>query len=267
MVEDAEGVSVSGKRIYVADDTSHSIFMLDRRTGTVVKSVSTEPFPASLYKAPGPEGLDVIPYKGKNALLLSDDDGRSLFTLSQEKDSVGHVLHHQNTSVIGAVEGVEQIGNQLILAAGHNKLYRAGADELQKGAESIALTFNGFGRHIAGVGADETETRAFATLSGYTGKSNAKIRNHKSAFFEMDPTLKEVRGFWHLGPFSNDPRGISSVDGLIYIADGKSDFEDEQTREMNRGGIKVIVFVLEDNPQVLNETLAFLPVRYDAKAK
>ena len=83
----------------------------------------------------------------------------------------------------------------------------------------------------------------------------------------MDPTLKEVRGFWHLGPFSNDPRGISSVDGLIYIADGKSDFEDEQTREMNRGGIKVLVFLLEDNPQVLNEALVFLPVRYDAKAK
>ncbi|MCK4830957.1 right-handed parallel beta-helix repeat-containing protein, partial [bacterium] len=62
MVKDAEGVTVFGNRIYVADDTSHSIFMLDRCTAAVVKAVSTDPFSGGSHKALGPEGLDVIPY-------------------------------------------------------------------------------------------------------------------------------------------------------------------------------------------------------------
>jgi hypothetical protein len=264
MVEDAEGVSILGGRVYVADDTSRSIFVLDRHTGATVDVFSTYPFPGSTYKAPGPEGLDIIPYKGRDALLLADDDGRSLFTLSLAKEHYGHVLDRQVTSFIGAAEGCEQIGSQLILAAGGNRLHCVGAEELVKGAESVTLTFNDFGSHIAGVGADETGTRVFVTLSGYRWKGSSKTRNHRSAFFEMDPTLTEVRAFWHLGPFSNDPRGISSADGLIYVADGRSDFEDEQTGEINRGGIKVLVFLLEDSPEVLNKALSFLPIRYEA---
>ncbi len=265
MVRDAEGVLVFGNRIYVADDEARAIFVLDRRTGAVVKAASTYPFPGGSYRAPGPEGLDVVPYKGKNALLLSDDEGMLLFTLSLEKDSFGHVFHRQDTSAIGKVEGIEQIGNQLILAADHNKLYRREAEDLQKGEEPIALTFEEFGSHIAGVGADKTVSHVFATLSGYGTEGTAGRRNHKGALFEIDPKLKKVHGFWHLGPFSNDPRGVSLSDGLVYVADGKSDFKDAETGEMNRGGIKVFVFLLDDSWKVLNKALPLLPVRYDVK--
>ena len=266
IVRDVEGVLVFGNRIYVADDEARAIFVLDRRTGAVVKAASTNPFPGGSYKAPGPEGLDIVPYKGMDALLLSDDDGTSLFTLSLAKDSFGQVFRRQDTSAIGKVEGVERIGNQLILAAGHNKLYRRGAEDLQKGEEPITLTFEDFGSHIAGVGADKTGSRVFVTLSGYGTKDTAVRRNHKSTLFEIDPKLKKLYGFWHLGPFSNDPRGVSLSDGLIYIADGKSDFKDKETGEMNRGGIKVFVFLLDDNWKALNKALPLLPVRYDVKA-
>jgi hypothetical protein len=34
---------------------------------------------------------------------------------------------------------------------------------------------------------------------------------------------------------------------------------------MNRGGIKVFVFLLDDNWKALNKALPLLPVRYDVK--
>jgi hypothetical protein len=81
----------------------------------------------------------------------------------------------------------------------------------------------------------------------------------------MDSDLQIVRRFWHLGPFSNDPRGIAALDGLIYVADGRSDFVDKDTGEMNRGGLKVFVFMLEDDFSTLEEILPVLPVRKSAR--
>ena len=256
MLRDAEGVTVSGDRVYVTDDDSHAIYVLDRRTGQVTDTISTQPFPESEFDAPGPEGLDIV---DGNTLLLADDDGRSLYSLSLNYETFGQVIQRQNTNSIGAVEGVERIGEQLLLASGSNKLYSADTG-LQTWEEPVNIGFAGFGSHIAGVGADEAlRPRVFATLSAYVKDQN--WRNHTSAFFEIDQDLREVVGFWHLGPFSNDPRGIAAQDGLIYVADGRSNFVDKDTGEMNRGGQKVFVFMLEDDSAALEKILHLLPVR------
>ena len=82
-----------------------------------------------------------------------------------------------------------------------------------------------------------------------------------SAFFETDPDVTSIRRFWHLGPFSEDPRGIAVSDGLVYVADGRSPFRDADTGEMNRGGRKVFVFLLDDDASALHRALSVLPVR------
>jgi len=77
----------------------------------------------------------------------------------------------------------------------------------------------------------------------------------------MDPALTEIRRFWHLGPFSNDPHGIAAADGLVYLADDRDYFTDTETGEENRGGTKVFIFLPEDNPIALYDALPFLPLR------
>ena len=263
MLQDAEGVTVSQDRVYVADDDSHKIYVLDKRTGNVVNAISTQPFPESTLSAPGPEGLDMV---DGNTLLLADDDGRSLYSLSLSSEAFGQVTHRQDTTSIGAVEGVESSGGRLLLASGTNKLYSVNAD-MKALKEPVKIGFEGFGSHIAGIGIDTTHQplsnadypHVFATLSAYVKDQN--WRNHRSGFFAMDPDLNEIREFWHLGPFSNDPRGIAVLNGLIYVADGRSNFLDKETGEMNRGGQKVFVFMPEDDGRLLEEVLPELPVR------
>ncbi len=253
MCRDAEGVTVSEDRIYVADDNSHAIYALDRRTGQVIDAASTQPFLGSTLNAPGPEGLDLA---GGGALLLADDDGRSLYSLSLNPDSFGAILRRKNTDSIGAVEGMEKLGERILLASGNNKIHSVDA-ELRPLDTPVSLSFEGFGSHIAGIGADDS--RIFATLSAYVANQN--WRNHASGFFEIDPDSREINGFWHLGPFSNDPRGIAVLDGLIYVADGRGDFVDKDTGEMNRGGLKVFAFMLEDDFKRLEGLLSVLPIR------
>lgn len=262
MVADAEGVAVSNAFVFVADDNNRTVYVLDRRTGQVARSFSTAPFPRSDYEAPGPEGLDVIKEDDGEALLLSDDDGRGLYTLSLQDETFGQVLRRQDTAAIGPVEGVEMVGGLLVAAANRTKLYQIRSDDFSLAGSPVEVGVQGFGAHIAGAGASEANDRLFITVSGYAGLDQ-KFRNHQSAFVELDSELEAVRGFWHLGPFSNDPRGIALLDGLVYVADGRSDFTDEQTGEVNRGGIKVFVFLIEDDPEALRRVLRLLPLRRD----
>ena len=53
----------------------------------------------------------------------------------------------------------------------------------------------------------------------------------------------------------------AAQDGLIYIADGRSNFVDRNTGETNRGGQKVFAFMLEDDISALENMLQVLPVR------
>ncbi|MFC1508387.1 right-handed parallel beta-helix repeat-containing protein [Candidatus Omnitrophota bacterium] len=259
MLSDAEGVTVSGERVFVADDNSRAVFMLDRKTGRIVKTIPTAPFPASDKEAPGPEGMDVVRENGKDRLLLADDDGVSLYELSLSESTFGRILRHRETTAIGKAEGVERIGDRLIFTAGQNKIFDVSSDDLSHVTAVRTIKCKELGHHIAGVGVDESGSRVFLTLSGYNSAKH--IRNHKGGFFDMDWSSGKIQTLWHLGPFSNDPRGISVADGLVYVVDGRSDFEDTETGEMNRGGIKVSVFMLEDDAKVLEGKLDVLPVR------
>ncbi|MBN2307787.1 MAG: hypothetical protein JXR94_02380, partial [Candidatus Hydrogenedentes bacterium] len=176
---------------------------------------------------------------------------------SLDDDTFGEVLTRRDASAIGSVEGAEAVGGGLLLNAGD--LHRTAMDLAPEGP-AVALAFDGFGKHIAGVGETGRRGAVLVTVSGYR-YAPPKQRNHISGFAELSPRLDRVRGFWHLGPFSNDPRGVSVSDGLVYIADGRAPFTDERTGEENRGGIKVLIFLTENNPKALLRALPLLPVR------
>ena len=53
------------------------------------------------------------------------------------------------------------------------------------------------------------------------------------------------------------------ADGLIYVVDGRSPFVDIDTGEKNRNGQKIFVFMLEDDPTLLDRSVAVLPFRWD----
>lgn len=88
-------------------------------------------------------------------------------------------------------------------------------------------------------------------------------RTHDTAFIELSPALDRVLGFYHLGPFAGDCRGILMSDGLIYVADGRSPFVDIQTGEKHRNGQKIFVFMLEDDPKLLQRSVSVLPLRWE----
>ena len=248
MLSDAEGVTVVGDEVAVADDNMKAVYFLDAQTGRVNRVVPASPFPGGEEAARGPEGLSLVPYENRDALLLADDYGESLWTLSLAASDFGQVLLRQQTEAIGQVEGVEMFGNRMVLAR-RPDILEINPVNVEQVVRRARVSFDGFGDHIAGIGYDREGSRIFASLSGYTGASQ-KYRNHRSAFFTLDSDISEVTGFWHLGPFSNDPRGIAFSNGLVYIADGRAPFEDEKTGEMNRGGIKVLVFALDQLPEL-----------------
>jgi len=233
--------------------------VLDRATGRVERRISTRPFPGDTREAPGPEGLAFVQRNGAERLLLSDDDGRRLWELSLDEATFGQAVGETLTEQVGPVEGIEPVGDRFILASEVFSLLAVSQFSLKPIGPPFRPVFEGFGQHIAGVGLDAAANRLFATLSGY--RANVNIRNHQGAFFELDRELQEIRALWHLGPFSNDPRGIAVADGLIYLVDGRSDFVDRDTKEENRGGIKCFVFLLRNDPELVAHALPFLPVR------
>ncbi len=250
---------MSAGRLFVADDNNRSVHVLSRKTGEVIRSIPTAPFPDGGEEAHGAEGLALT---CDDALLLADDYGRALFELTLDDTALGRVTRRRSTEAIGPVEGIEQLGDHLIAAVNRSRLYTLDSKTLEPLAPPVELRVEAFGEHIAGVGGDVASERVFVTLSAYTG-SDQKWRNQSSAFAELKPRLSRVNSLWHLGPFSNDPRGIALDDGLVYVADGRGTFTDERTGEINRGGIKVLVFTLDSRPKNLARVLPHLPIRQD----
>jgi len=254
---DLEGVTVSKDAVYLADDNNYQIYQLDRLTGKVVGSIPTKPFPNFDDTASGPEGLDI---DGPDTLLLADDYGYSIHEISLNEATFGHRLIRRSTEAIGEVEGVEKVGERLLLATNRNEIHEVNAETMERTAPPVQITVEGLGGHVAGVGFDDATGRVFVTDSAYTG-GDQKWRNNQSAFLALDSELKTVTGIWRLGPFSNDPRGIALADGLIYVADGRSDCTDARTGENYRGGIKVFVFLEDGGPGRIDQVLPLLPVR------
>ena len=259
MASDLEGVVVSDGKVFAADDNNRAIYVLNRYNGEVIRSISTNPFPDSSYSAPGPEGLDIVARPGENSLLLADDDGTSLYFINLNEGAFGGIEKRIDTSSVGKLEGIEMLDTAIVGVAG-TKIYPFVTGKPDDIAEPLTVVCEGFGTHIAGVGAGPGDTELYFTLSGYV-KSNANRRNFMGAFFAMNRSFNKIRCLWHLGPFSNDPRGIALADGLVYVADGKSDFSDEEKGEMNRGGIKVFVFLRENDPAEVVRSMSLLPVR------
>ena len=234
MAQDGEGITVLGDRVYVADDNAHAVHVLDRRTGIEVAGIPTTPLPGGKHEAKGPEGLDTGNDDGIR-LYLSDDDAPALFALSLRDDSYGEVLAHRSLASLGVVEGIERISDTVTYyATDHDHIVRTTAFSTYTVPvglpESFRISIEGFGGHIAGVGADDDGRRIYCTLSGYA-QNNANRRNHLGGFFTTDSDITRIDGMWHLGPFSNDPRGVAVDNGLVYVIDGKSDFVDEETGE------------------------------------
>ena len=263
-LHDAEGVTVTPSEVIVADDETRAIYFLDRSTGRTERIIRTAPFADGLTTAKGPEGLDVISHNGQEAILLADDDGLSLFTLSVSSDGGNDVsiIRQQSTEHIGRVEGVEQTRDGRLLVTLDDGLMLIDGESLSPISEKVGISFAGFGDHIAGVGVDEQTLRVYATLSAH--KPGVNYRTHGNAFCVLDAELQRVEEFWHLGPFDEDPRGISVRDGLVYVVDGGKDFTDETTNEYNRNGIKVYVFLLDSSQEALDQVLPSLPLRRDA---
>ena len=127
--------------------------------------------------------------------------------------------------------------------------------------QTVWFAFNhGFGGRVTGIGSNETEQRLFATLLPDTFPDT---RTHDTALIAFSPELDRVLGFYHLGPFAGDCRGVLMADSLVYIVDGRSPFVDTKTGEKNRNGQNFFVFMLEDDATLLDRTVEILPLRWD----
>jgi len=263
---DCEGLALHGNRLFVVDDDGfHGIYVLDRRTMQVVTAIPSNPFPGAgptsgVPGAPGPEGLDSASIGDQTVLMVSEDVGRALFTLSLDPASYGHVLDVASFASVGNGEGVEVFDDRYLLGNAEG-LHEVDRQTHKRIGDAVKLTFeHSFGGRVTGISSNETDERLFATI---LPDAFPKKRTHDTAFIEVSPELDQVLGFYHLGPFSGDCRGILMADGLIYLVDGRSPFVDIETGEKNRNGQKVFVFMLEDDAKLLDRSVALLPLRWD----
>ncbi|MCP4640401.1 MAG: right-handed parallel beta-helix repeat-containing protein [bacterium] len=262
MMKDGEAVAVSGDRIYVSDDNSRAVFELDRRTGCVTRTIPVNPIPGSEAMGKGPEGLDLVMEDGKPVMLLADDTTECVYALDLAGDPFGKLLRSQDAKVLGSVEGFETVDDDTVAALVRSALVICKRHSLAPTREPIAATFGTLGGHVAGVGMDDATGTLYITSSGLRFNPLMR-RNYASVLAELEPDLSAVKAAWHLGPFSNDPRGVAVSDNLVYVSDGRDPFVDDRTGEENRGGIKVFVFLREDDPEALEKALPLLPIRRD----
>ena len=250
VARDLEGVTVDGSHIYLADDDFPGVHVVDRKTSRVVRTIPARPLPGGEMEAKRPEGLSLYDHDGTPALLLAADDGDTLFTLDRRPDSLGAVLAHESASQIAHYpEGVEWLNGTLYFAHG-SKLLTA-LDKERKPLPGFPVSYvpEGFGGHLAGVGSDGE--RLLVTLAAYAGK---RVHTQFSLILAIDPTTGDPVEAWHI-PYTNDPRGIACADGIVYVADGMSPFDDPDTGVKTSPGIRVVLFCLGDPAHVGPESL------------
>jgi len=263
---DCEGVAVTDQHVYVVDDDAKTIYQLDRLTGARVGQIPLAPIPGSDHHAEGPEGLSIVKDSPTPSMWVGDDDGRALYQLSLEPNTFGHLLRQIDTSNLGAFEGVAWREQDILTTRSRGLMVFT---DLQEPMPRFAkLSTDAFGSHVAGVGVNHDNDRVFATTNGYGGVDQT-WRNHRSGLYELTPDLTKAIRLWHLGPFSDDARGVDVHKGLVYVACGRQQYTSSRTGEIVRNGEKVFVFLLDrrrdlaegfDSPSV-QAALPHLPLR------
>ncbi len=258
--KDLEGVAVVGRRLLVADDDGHAILNVDLDTCHVVDSTATLPFAGTETECVGPEGLCLVEREGRQYMALSDDATNNVHLLDWRDGRIGALAATLDVGKIATrAEDVEFALGRIYLPFRYQYLAAGDVATLQPLAGfPVRYKFGDPPGHVAGVGFGDG--KLWLTSAGYRGR-NDRRHNERSLFFSADPNTGRVLGLWHLGPFSNDPRGIAFDQGLIYIADGMSPYQDSETGETERPGIKVFVFAPQATADNIDRFLSNLPRR------
>jgi len=236
---DLEGIAIDDRYIYLADDDTPGIHVVERSTCHLVKTLPTEPFMQSDVTCRGCEGLSLTTYRGKPALLLSDDDGSRLFTLEKTGGRMGAILSQEDTSRYAySPEGIELVGDTTYLACGFNSIVAVDANGQLLPGYPIRYEAEGYGKHIAGVGYGGE--RLLLTASAYGERRHTQY----SLLIAVDPESGAPQEAWHI-PYSNDPRGVAYADGMAYVVDGMAPFVDPDTGERFAPGIRILLFALQ----------------------
>jgi hypothetical protein len=245
--KDLEGIAIDGQYIYLADDSTPAIHVVERDTCRLVNSVETDPFPGSEVVCKGVEGLALATHGENPALLVADDEDSRLFTLDRAPANLGAILAQESTRryVHGAgAEGVELIGEALYFACKSDRIVAVDSDRQLLPGYPVSYMAQGFGQHLAGVGCDGS--RLLLTMSAYTGE-----RKHTqfSLLVAVDVQTGEPLEAWHI-PYSNDPRGVAYADRIAYVADGMSAFLDQDVGVQVSPGIRILLFALQEPSKI-----------------
>ncbi len=255
--KDLEGIASYGDYLFIGDDNSREIFTVNRFTARVDSRVSTEPFPDTKITLRGPEGFSLTKIETKDVLAISDDEGGYIHYFQFNPPFIEKIIKSKDINSIAAdPEGIEFIGPNLYFLFGGNNIILIDNDNLKKHPEfPKSISFKNLANHIAGIG--KYKNSLLFTAAGYGGKVR---HNGKSILFAADYKITKILKVWDIAPYTNDPRGITEADGLVYVVDGMAHGKDTDTGLLNKEGLKILIFDLETERDI-KEFFNKLPIR------
>ena len=265
-VGDAEGLAIDARCIYVGDDSGRPpgrVHCLDRATGALLATVSTNPFEGTEVRMTGPEGLTMMP--DGNVLVLDDqgDKGAGGAIVTPGPDGFGRFVRSVNMpQPHHAAEGITLVGQDTLYLP---ELERVGikacslSQRAVKHGWPVSYLFDGVRRHLAGLGYDGTSI--VVSVTAYPpARPNQNDPVPGNWLLRVSPEDGRPVGIEWIGAFLNDARGVACADGLTYVSDGWS----HRKREggfLDTRGQKVMIFA----PDVAAaEAINRLPVRHQA---
>lgn len=262
-VGDAEGLAVGEHHIYVGDDGGGGrIHCLDRATGALLETMSTNPLAGTELSFTGPEGLTLLPQGEEGGLLVLNDvsdKGADGAIVEQSPDDFGRLLHHvPMPNPDHSAEGLTIVGDTLYLTQAANGLLAAKmADLAPLDGFPVTYLFDGKPLHIAGVGYDDSHVIVCA--SGYAKKrGNEPVP--QNYLLAVDPADGRPVAIQWIGAYCNDARGVACADGLVFVSDGWSHWKLE-SGFINKQGQKVLIFA-PPTADAVAEATDRLPVRH-----
>ncbi|MDX1931933.1 MAG: right-handed parallel beta-helix repeat-containing protein [Capsulimonadales bacterium] len=257
-VRDAEGlvVSADGKFAFIADDDTPEIWRLNLADANLSPALT----PGKGGPLKGPEGLTRLP-DAPDRYLLSDDDGTQIVELYLPATGRGEIRRQTSIGeVFDYPEGAERFGRFLAFV-GNSRLLVTDAGTL-RAQPGFPITYSvpEYANHIAGIAFDGQSL--LLTAAAYTQRRPVTDRSLLLAVTPADGTLTDA---WHLGDYTNDPRGLDVRQGLIYLVDGYANRLLPDGKEINRLGRKLWVFSVR--PPSLSQVRDYadrLPLRRNA---